>query len=240
MNRPVHVVATVLTSILFSVALTSASPALAATEPGSEAGVALSSNGTTWAPQLTAPLFDQNTRWVPGDRRHASFFVRNDGASDAELVITIETEDRGGLVADEAVSLTTTTTDGARAVPSVSTPTPLGRLAQGASERIDVAALFRGSATNATMRQVLRFTVVVDLSGTPSGRPAEDGDWVSAPAATPPTGLLAYTGIDAPWGVLVAGLAMLTIGLGSLFALVAVQRREHPRRTPTRRRGARS
>lgn len=229
------------TAIVFTAGLTSTSPALAAAPSHLSPGVSLSSNGSVWAPDLTSPLFDPGTRWVPGDRRQASFFVRNDGEADAELAVTIRAEDSNGLIAGNAVDLTVSTPHRPGAAPPAGTPTTLGRLARGSAERIDIAAVFHGAATNATMRKLLRFTVVVDLAGTPTGatnatsatgqvsegRPPNEAD----PA--PRTGLLAYTGSEQLWALLVVGLTALAIGLATLI------RRASARRIATRRNGAR-
>lgn len=239
-RRRAHVVAAALTSIVFGISLAPAAPALAATKPEIDTGVALSRDGTTWTSDLTAPLFDQDTGWVPGDRQQASFFVRNDGESDADLTITIDAEERDGLIAADVVTLTATTSARGRAVPIAGNPTRLGRLAEGAAERIDLAALVHGSATNETMRRIMRFTVVVELAGTPTSGTDAERDTRSAEAPSHPIGLLAYTGTDRPWGVLAAGLAMLTIGLSALISLLALRRRTHPRRRSTHRRGVRS
>ncbi|WP_155896935.1 hypothetical protein [Curtobacterium sp. UNCCL17] len=190
-----------------------------------------------WAPDITSPLFDPGTRWVPGDRRHASFFVRNDGEADADLAVTIRAEDPNGLIAGNAIDLTVSTPHR----PGIAPPTTLGRLARGSSERVDVAAVFHGTASNATMRKLLRFSVVVDLAGIPTGatnatsaagqvsdgRPASDAD------PMPRTGLLAYTGSEQLWTLLVVGLTTLAIGLATLI------RRASARRIATRRNGAR-
>ena len=39
--------------------------------------------------------------WVPGDSETRSFFVRNDGPSDARLVISVVTQDDDRLLADD-------------------------------------------------------------------------------------------------------------------------------------------
>lgn len=229
------------TAIAFMAGLTSTPTALAATPPRPSPGVSLSSNGSMWAPDITSPLFDPDIRWVPGDRRQASFFVRNDGESAAELAVTVRAEDSNGLVAGNAIDLIVSTPHRPGAAPPAGTATTLGRLARGASERIDVAAVFRGTATNATMRKLLRFTVVVDLSGAPSGTTkvpnvtgqVSGGRSHNDAGPMPGTGLLAYTGSEQLWALLVVGLTMLAIGVAALA------RRAAARRNTTRRNGAR-
>src|SRR5688500_2768336 len=49
----------------------------------------LSRDGVAWAPDLGAPLFDSSVRWVPGDERTESFFVRNQSGQDGRLSIDI-------------------------------------------------------------------------------------------------------------------------------------------------------
>jgi hypothetical protein len=51
--------------------------------------VGLSTDGVTWSATLSAPLFDPNFRWVPGDREESSFWVRNQSTDGATLDIAV-------------------------------------------------------------------------------------------------------------------------------------------------------
>lgn len=53
-------------------------------------GISLSRDGVHWAGQLSGPLFPDNTRWVPGDRRIETFYVRNDSDQPAELLLDVQ------------------------------------------------------------------------------------------------------------------------------------------------------
>lgn len=76
------------------------SPAVAAGE------LELSRDGTSWSPDLSEPLFDSNVRWVPGDIRSSSFFVRNltsqQGRLSMDILDTAATEliDTGNISID--------------------------------------------------------------------------------------------------------------------------------------------
>lgn len=52
-------------------------------------GILLSKDGSSWSETLTAPLFDESLRWVPGDERTATFYVRNDTDLAAAMSVDI-------------------------------------------------------------------------------------------------------------------------------------------------------
>lgn len=60
-----------------------AAPAAAADELG------VSKDAVTWSSELPGSLFDNSTRWVPGDSRTATFYVRNQSADYGKLTIDI-------------------------------------------------------------------------------------------------------------------------------------------------------
>lgn len=72
--------------------LATASPAYADDELG------FSSDGSVWVESLTGPLFDPGVRWVPGDVRTASFFVRNQAVERGDLRVDVERTVRDDLL----------------------------------------------------------------------------------------------------------------------------------------------
>lgn len=52
--------------------------------------VSYSSDGEKWSKTLPDPLFDQDIRWVPGDRRSSEFHVFNDTETDGRLVLFVK------------------------------------------------------------------------------------------------------------------------------------------------------
>lgn len=78
------------------------SPASAADEIG------LSPDGVTFTPELAQPLFDSAIRWVPGDSRSATFFVRNQGGSAARLAVDILGRVPSDLLDTGDISITAT------------------------------------------------------------------------------------------------------------------------------------
>ena len=50
----------------------------------------LSSDGVTFAETLKKPLFDSAIRWVPGDVRVATFYVRNQAETAGNLQVAIK------------------------------------------------------------------------------------------------------------------------------------------------------
>lgn len=58
----------------------------------------LSHDGTTWSATLSGTLFDNALRWVPGDARTATFYVRNTSANPGTLNIDILGDHVGTLL----------------------------------------------------------------------------------------------------------------------------------------------
>ena len=54
--------------------------------------VTYSVDGVIWTATLSSPLFEESTRWVPGDSRGATFSVFNDTDDDGRLQILVDGE----------------------------------------------------------------------------------------------------------------------------------------------------
>ena len=73
--------------------------ALAYAGPARASGEVLVSNTDSgFAETLAEPLFDPALRWVPGDVRSATFYVRNNTADPAGLSLSVIDEDAGELL----------------------------------------------------------------------------------------------------------------------------------------------
>ena len=72
--------------------LGSTSPAFA------DANIGFSSDGATFADALSRPLFGSDLRWVPGDERGRTFFVRNEGETRAVMAVDYIGRDVDGLL----------------------------------------------------------------------------------------------------------------------------------------------
>ncbi|MDQ6526847.1 hypothetical protein RB608_24705 [Nocardioides sp. LHD-245] len=59
----------------------------------------LSTDGVTWTPSLTSPLYAAGFRWVPGDVEERSFRVRNDGPSSGGVTVDVVASDPAALLA---------------------------------------------------------------------------------------------------------------------------------------------
>jgi len=208
--------------LLFLVALGVAPPATAVDGDA----VALSADGRRWGSELSAPLFDPAVRWVPGDSRTASFWVRNDGGDTGRLVITAQlVEPDGPLNGTVALRLRTA---GTSVDLTPGRPTAVGTLRAGARTRAEVEAVFDPASSNVTQSERLRFAFDVTLSGdgpaatagtspgTSSGAPGAGGE--ASDGATP---TLPGTGAEARWWWLVAAAALV----GGGGALVVRNRR---------------
>lgn len=136
----------------------------------------LSRDGSTWSPALTTPLFSAPLRWVPGDVRTESFWVRNQSTDAAQLSLTasrrgaaaagIEVRGRVGsgswVLLDDSVSLTG------------------GRLAAGERRRVDVRVSLPAGAGNTTQRLTTPVDFTARLVSVEAG-PGDDEPTTPAP-----------------------------------------------------------
>lgn len=182
--------------------------------------VGVSTDGVTWSDGLDAPLFDPAVRWVPGDSRVASLYVRNQGPTGASVTIEARSVDADALLADDDVQLR------ARAGGGGWVPLRNGvssaRLTEqtvvpGDVVRVEVDATFDPRATDATQLERLALDVRVVLrDGLGAGAaPPVDGEAVG--------GALPDTGTGVARRVLALAAALLVTGI----VLTAVRR---PRR----------
>ncbi|MFL6156054.1 MAG: hypothetical protein ACJ72D_08190, partial [Marmoricola sp.] len=175
----------------------------------------------SWSASLPAPLFDPAERWVPGDIRTATFWVRNQASDAGTLTLQATVHDLDGLIARDDVSLMIRR-DGGAWVPLppdvVSRPFGDRTLPAAASTRIDLRAELVAPSPNRSQVSTVLFDLAVGLSETSS---------VSGPSggATDHPGLLPDTG-GVPLGILLAGAVLLALGLLILIPL----RRRAPRK----------
>ncbi|MFD7074231.1 LPXTG cell wall anchor domain-containing protein [Nocardioides sp. NPDC059952] len=198
-----------LLALLVISTVAAAAPA-AATEP-----VQLSNDGRTWAADLPRPLFEPEVRWVPGDSREATFWVRDAGESRGALTVSADVRDTDGLLAEGAMSLRLRRGEGEWQDVRPGARAELGRLEQGARDRIGVAATYAPGAGNDTMDRSLTFSLDVRLMGedaTGSGDDAPPGGDAAGDG-----GLLPETGSPVTWWLI--ALASLSIGGGTALVL---------------------
>jgi LPXTG-motif cell wall-anchored protein len=134
--------------------------------------IGLSADGSSWTDGLDEPLFDPDVRWVPGDSRTETFFVRNQGPTGAAMTIEARSADRDELLADDEIALR------ARAAGGTWVPLQNGAasarltdavIERGGVVRVDVNATFDPASSNQSQvkRLALDFRVVLaDAVGT--------------------------------------------------------------------------
>ncbi len=175
--------------------------------------VGLSIDGRVWTNQLDEPLFARDFRWVPGDVEAASFVVRNQGPSDAEMTVAVVSADPDALLARGDLALAARVRDSAW-IPLVngepSRPLSSAVVARGARTRVDVRVTFRSGSRNRSQADRLPLSFRVTLTDERAG---------TAPVPGTPT--LPGTGSAVePW------LVWLAFGLiGSGLALLVARRR---------------
>lgn len=199
----------------------SVAPAHATSQP-----VQLSNDGRTWAPDLTRPLFDPAVRWVPGDVRRASFWVRDDGPSAGALAITADVDDGDRLIADHAVMLRLRAGSRRWSTVSAGRTAALGRLTEGHRTKVEIVAAFDPGSGDATMRRSLHFSLSVRLTGaTPTASPSAPSE---APGAVSPAGgghgggILPNTGNPVTWWLCL--VAALSLGAGTALVVRSKRR----------------
>jgi LPXTG-motif cell wall-anchored protein len=188
----------------------------------------LSRDGVTWTPELVDPLFDSSVRWVPGDERTESFFVRNDSAQAGRLAIDILGTPVHTLLDTGDLDIDAQGAGGAWV--SVSTPGTHRLLSDGSvpaddARRVDVTVHFDSASTNVSQLKSLelafRVSLVQDVDEDGSDSDGSDGSDDSDDAS----GLLPDTGAPSPWWAL-GGL--VTLGIGLLMSRRTPRRQVRP------------
>ncbi|SDJ76070.1 hypothetical protein SAMN05428985_101324 [Nocardioides sp. YR527] len=203
-----------LLALLVISTLAAAAPSAAATEP-----VQLSNDGRTWAADLPEPLFDPETRWVPGDSRAATFWVRDAGESRGALSVSADIRDTDRLVAEGAMNLRLRRGSGEWQEVRPGSSISLGRLERGGRERIGVVATYAPGSGNDTMDSAFTFSLDVRLTGDDATGDDGTGPVGDVPEAQAPAGggLLPDTGSPVRWWLI--ALASLSIGGGTALVL---------------------
>jgi len=212
--------------LLGLLALTLLVPGAARADPDGPS-VGLSPDGGRWADSLEGPLFSTALRWVPGDRRSASWWVRNESRDRARLSVELPED----AVLPGWLALSTRVDDGWTSVADGG-PGVVGVLAPGEERRVDLRVAMRPAAGNASERETadlrLRVRLTEEVPGTGPGDETDpevtDPDLTdpdgTAPSGTGPDevaddgsdGLLPGTGSELGLGFLL--LAVLMVGLG--------------------------
>lgn len=148
----------------------------------------LSVDGVAWTSDLTAPLFDPDIRWVPGDTRTATFHVRNGSGDPAVLSVDVLGAQTHTLL--ETGDLTISAKGGGGPWRDVSTPGTHRLVSDvtiqsGAGTLVEVAAAFSTAADNQSMRRELdlRFRIRLTQGAAVSGPGAEDLPGTGGPPA---------------------------------------------------------
>lgn len=152
----------VLVTTALAVVATAAAPAHADDEIG------LSTDGVTWAEQLSAPLFAPGFRIVPGDAESRTFRVRNDGPSAGLLTVDVDSADPDGLLGSGDLAIEARVGAGPWQPVAAGTTRTATRLkvAEGAQTTVTIRASLDWASTR--QDETVPFSVRLQLS--------EDGD----------------------------------------------------------------
>lgn len=184
-----------------------------------KADVSFSPDGVSFADALPESLFSSDLRWVPGDARSRTFFVRNESEQRAVMVVDFVATDPGGLLATRDLTVsasadggpvgTTSSAGMHRLVSDVVVP------ASGVA-RIDVDVAFDPASDNPSQLSSMRFDFVVRLTEDEVLAENEAGG-LTAPGG----GILPGTGAEASLAMLAAASCLTLTG----FVLVSRTRR---------------
>ena len=191
-----------------------AAPAHAADE------LMLSRDGVTWSTELVDPLFDSSVRWVPGDERTESFYVRNASEQTGRLSIDILGTPIHTLLATGDLDIDAQGAGGAWV--SVSTPGTHrllsdGSVPAGSARRVEVTVHFDSASTNVSQLKSLELAFRVglvqdvDADGSDVSDDGADGS-DETDGSDDASGLLPDTGAPSPWWAL-GGLVALGLGV---------------------------
>ena len=129
--------------------------------------IGFSNDGVTWSSSLPNPVFDPAFRWVPGDSRTASFFVRNDGPSTALMTIEARSADTDELLAVDDIDLQARVVGGSWVAIEngiASGPLTQGSIARGDVVQIQVNATFDPNSSNQSQSKRLPLSFTVTLT----------------------------------------------------------------------------
>ncbi len=180
----------------------------------SEGALDVSRNGVTWVDSISDPLFDADLRWIPGDTRTASFFVRHRGGTPGHLVVDVIGSTAGGLL--DSGDLHISARGGGGTWTEVNRPgthrlLTVPGLASGSIEKVHVTVAFDRLSQNATQLSSTRLLFRITLTDTAAtGNPNGNDD-----------GMLPDTGGPSRWWLAVGAAALIVGGL----ALRATRRR---------------
>lgn len=180
--------------------------------------IGLSTDGSTWASILPEPLFASAIRWVPGDSRTESFFVRNQASDDGDLSVRVLASAQDDLMETGDLRISARSGEGPWSrVDEPGTHVLVERvLAPGERERVDVRVDFDPASTNVSRLRSLDLQLDARLTRSvpdPAGERDEkalvgDEEIVSdAGERFGVGGLLPGTGGAAFWLLLLAGAA---------------------------------
>ncbi|HET6937885.1 MAG TPA: hypothetical protein VFI19_04745 [Nocardioides sp.] len=145
-----------------------------AERPDTQSGLQLSIDRTHWSTSLTDPLFDPDRRLTPGDTATRFLYIRNDGAGDSRVQVTIGTRDDRAADGDRWAVVSARTDSGRwtylRDPDSLLVLRDL-RLAPGVVRRVEVQATVTALAADATMGRQLQ----MDVDLRPLGSATETG-----------------------------------------------------------------
>ena len=184
--------------------------------------IGVSDDGVTFSPGLDRPLFDAAVRWVPGDSRRETFFVRNQGPSGASMSIEARRAADDGRLADDIVLRARADGGGWVELRNGVAPTRLTdeAIERGGVVRVDVKATFEPGSRNPSQVERLALDVSVTLADSAaSGNGAAGGDGSGGPLAPADVGAtLPETGAGSARGLVLLGLAAVVVGAGALTA----------------------
>ncbi len=168
-----------------------------------DAKIGLSMDGVTFSSALSGPLFGSQIRWVPGDERRRTFYVRNQGAERAVMAVDFVGRDVNDLLATGELTISASADGGpTRAVSSAGTRrliTDVEVPAAGVS-RVDVDVSFDPASDNRSQIRGTEFDFAVHLTqdevlaANVADRAAEGG------------GILPDTGSPASWTLIIGSV----------------------------------
>lgn len=213
--------------VVFGVLLVASVPTAA--QAADELG--LSADGVSWGPTLDGPLFDPDFRWIPGDQKFTSFWLRNQSATPALLDIDVMGTDTDALLRTGDLEVAVRVGDGpwvttrqsGRQSLAAAVPVDTGQERQvTVSVQLDAAATNTSQVQRWDLRFEARLTEDTSVLGDEQDTdPSDDDDDDESASGREGSGWLPGTGGQA-WWLLPAGAGL--VGLGA--ALVKRRRAE--------------
>lgn len=184
-----------------------------------EPGILLSFDQTDWQETLAHDLFDDSIRWVPGDQRTETFWLKNNGPVESVVSVVSEGSGTEDLIEMGDIDVDLRVDGGAwGTLESLNSQLERAGFANaGAVSRVDVRVVFSADSPNYSQVQSLDFNLVIRLTQN-----------APIPPQPPTIDPKSHTGLTVTGGQAIGQLAIIGL-LGAIVGVFFLVKRRRER-----------